>query len=92
MMYPFVYHLDGGFNGQFSGGIDLNLKEGQVCWVVKIAKYSDYTTENTEWMDCSVLGKQALVPALDIEESCNIFDTERDALLFVQEWWSEQKI
>ncbi len=79
-MYPFLFHKPNyapcGFN-ILPGG----------KWYVKIAKCFDYVSYNSSWMDDETLGKDCLVPDVDIEESMHEFDTEAEAINFIREWW-----
>lgn len=76
MLYPYLFAvLDGG--GDFSH------------FIVKIAA-SDYEAADTEWMGDEDLPEGCtLQPSMDIEQKSFRFKSEKEALQFIQKFWSE---
>jgi len=84
MKYPFLFQIsaDGTSNNHYP----------KPSWVVKVAKYFDYTEYDSRWMDCKVLGNSCLVPDVDLTELLIEFKTEKEALQFISNWWKDNPI
>jgi hypothetical protein len=83
---PFLFHIpkDG------SPGMEKMKWVDQDEFIVIIASFG-YSQESTAWMDDPHLGKECLVPSLDLEkEPPQTFATEQEALRFMAEWWKKQ--
>jgi len=74
----------------FEREIKLDETDSDRRFFVMIALW-DMIILNTGWMDDPNLGDQVLVPDVDLQAGLYEFDSETDALRFVQEWWVKQE-
>ena len=64
------------------------LQCGEDCYV-SISVW-DLSFQDIEWMNDPNLGEDALVPSIDLQAGLYRFDSELEALRFIQAWWAAQ--
>jgi hypothetical protein len=84
MKYPFMFIKQD--REEVNGPLN-----GKECVIVKIASY-DLATYQSEWMDDPALGKHCWVPDVDLTHERYEFDSEIEALRFIQSWWAKQEL
>ena len=83
MLYPFMFCV----READALGHDIETKRV----VVLIADY-DLAPKNTAWMGVPTLADGAWVPDVDLVKEEHDFATEREALLFIRNWWARQEV
>lgn len=76
--YPFLFVSHVGENME---------KTKHSKFLVVIASTFDYQKYDAAWMDDPIIGRNTLVPDVDLAESTHVFDKEEDALKFIKTWW-----
>lgn len=75
--YPFLYYVK---------------KPGHEKFFVLIAEPFAYRYANTRWMAHPDLPDEfTLEPQVDLVDETHEFETEREAILFIKEWWKKDE-
>ena len=71
--------------------VDVDVPEGKIThYIVKISSF-DMVYYNSRWMDDEALPHgRVLIPDVDITKETYRFESEKEALNFIQTWWSKQ--
>lgn len=70
----------------------LFVKEDRSKFFVVISKHFDYEYYNSEWLSDEEIGDSCCIPSASLEESKHKFSTEREALMFIKNWWMNHEI